>query len=219
MYYTILNIHGVGPVPRSIDAGERACWLDEHDFYALLDVVKDHSQVRLTVDDGNLSDYQIILPALIQRGLTATFFICSGRLDQPTFLGRSHVREIRSRGMGIGSHGVTHRSWRHLMPFQLGTELEESRRVLEQVCTAPVDSAACPFGDYDRQVLKALREANYRVVYTSDGGDANETHWLQSRTTVTRTMTLDHIQRLVCCGSGMWRQTWTLASQIVKRSR
>ena len=130
----ILNFHGVGPVSRRIDSGEFECWLDQDCFYDILDQVKGQSHVLLTFDDGNASDFEIALPALLQRGLRATFFVCSGRLDQPTFLSRAQIREIQSRGMQIGSHGIAHRSWRHLDQTRLHEEIEGSRRALEAVC-------------------------------------------------------------------------------------
>lgn len=219
MSLIILNFHGVGPVSRSIDEGERNCWLDQNSFEAVLDMVHDHPHVRLTVDDGNSSDFEIVLPALLRRGLQATFFICSGRLDQPTFLSRDQVRELRTRGMGIGSHGVAHLSWRHLSPARLCDELEGSRRVLENVCGLPINTAACPFGDYDRTVLNGLRRAGYRRVYTSDGGVASETHWLQARTTVTRSMTLGNIQRLVRRKTRVWEQLLIDVRKFFKRLR
>jgi peptidoglycan/xylan/chitin deacetylase (PgdA/CDA1 family) len=215
----ILNFHGVGPVPRDMDDGERHCWLDLGFFEAVLDIVRDYPHVRITVDDGNLSDFEVVLPALLHRHLRATFFICSARLNQPLFLSREQVAELLAQGMGIGSHGVEHRSWRHLSDGQLRAELEGSRRVLEAVCGSPVDTAACPFGAYDRRVLKGLRRAGYRTVYTSDGGKAREARWLQARTTVTRRTSLDEIRRLVQEGPGLGRQCMIDLRKLGKRLR
>jgi peptidoglycan/xylan/chitin deacetylase (PgdA/CDA1 family) len=215
----ILNFHGVGPVPRNVDEGERNCWLEQEHFEAMLDLARGQSHVQLTFDDGNASDVEIVLPALLRRGLRARFFICSGRLDEPTFLSRAHVRELWTQGMGIGSHGVNHRSWRHLAPAELCDELEGSRRVLETVSGTAVDAAACPYGAYDRAVLAGLRRAGYLMVYTSDGGAADENHWLQARTTVTRSMTLGTVQRLVQQSSGAWQQSLIDVRKLCKRLR
>lgn len=217
MSLIILNFHGVGLVPRNIDDGERNCWLDQDFFEAVLDSVRNEPNVRFTVDDGNASDVELVLPALLRRGLRATFFICSGRLDQPTFLSRQQVRELLEQGMGIGSHGVVHRSWRQLTFTQLTDELEGSRQVIEELCGRPVDAAACPFGAYDRTVLNGLRRACYRHVFTSDGGTATENHWLQARTTVTRTMALCDIQRLTQHGPGRTGQALISARKFFKR--
>jgi hypothetical protein len=209
MSLVILNFHGVGQVPRNTDDGERNVWLSETYFEAVLDLVCDHSNVRITVDDGNCSDFEIVLPALLRRGLRATFFLCSDRLDQPAFLSRLQVHELQAQGMSIGSHGITHVPWRMLSSDHLQHELVESRRALEAVCGIPVNSAACPFGDYDRRVLNGLRESGYRFVYTSDGGNTKENNWIQSRTTVTSLMSLEEVRQLMQLGASARRQ-WNI---------
>ena len=215
----ILNLHGVGPVPRDLDDGERDCWLDRDFFEAVLELAKGGPHVRLTFDDGNSSDCEIVLPSLLRRGLQAAFFICSGRLDQPTFLSRVQVRELQSRGMRIGSHGAAHLPWRHLPPGRLREEIVDSRRVLEEGCGVAVDTAACPFGSYDHRVLRGLRRAGYRFVCTSDGGASAGGAWLQPRTTVTRSMTLPAVQRLVHEGIGI-REQWAIdVRRLLKRLR
>jgi peptidoglycan/xylan/chitin deacetylase (PgdA/CDA1 family) len=219
MLQLILNFHGVGPLSRDINNDERDCWLDRDFFEAVLDLVSRCPAVKLTVDDGNSSDCEIVLPSLLQRGLKAAFFICSARLDQPTFLNRTQVGEMQSQGMRIGSHGAAHRSWRNLSPDRLREEIVDSRRVLEGVCGAAVDIAACPFGSYDRRVLHRLRQAGYRSVYTSDGGASVEGAWLQPRLSVTRSMTLPAIQHLLHEGIGIWEQHAINVRGLLKRLR
>ena len=88
--------------------------------------------------------------------------------------------------MRIGCHGMRHRAWRGLAERDLHEELVEARQVLETIIERPVAEAACPFGSYDRRVLRALDRAGYRRVYTSDGGVARADAWLQARTTIDR---------------------------------
>lgn len=215
----ILNFHGVGPVTRPMDDGEYQCWLDQDFFDAVLDLVRDHSHVRLTVDDGNRSDLTNILPSLVKRQLNAVFFVCSGRIGQEGFLDGKNLREMLDSGMAIGSHGVEHLPWRTLGDEQLRDELQHSKRVLEASCGVTIDEAACPFGSYDRRVLAALRGAGYRRVYTSDGGFSQSSQWIVPRTTVTRGMSLDDVRTLLVEGPGFLKQ-WTIrAKSLVKSLR
>lgn len=215
----ILNFHGVGPVTRAIDEGERNCWLDQDTFDAVVDLVAGKSHVRLTVDDGNASDHEFILPSLLSRKLTAEFFVCSKRLGQSTFLNDVQVRDLAAKGMTIGSHGAVHRAWRHLTPSELKDEIEGSKVVLETVCKSSIKSAACPFGAYDRTVLAELKRAGYQTVYTSDGGDARRDAWLQARTTITRSMSLNGVRKLIEAGPGFLRQTSITVKSALKRWR
>jgi peptidoglycan/xylan/chitin deacetylase (PgdA/CDA1 family) len=182
---------------RRIDPGEADCWLDADDFESILDQVKGNEQFLITFDDGNSSDFEIALPALLRRNMKAVFFVCSGRIGLPTFLNQNQIRELDANGMTIGSHGALHRPWRPLAQAELQHEITDSRRVLEDMLSKNVVSAACPFGDYDRRVLKVLRNAGYSTVYTSDGGECRAQQWLKPRTTIRRSYPPDRLKRIL----------------------
>jgi peptidoglycan/xylan/chitin deacetylase (PgdA/CDA1 family) len=182
----ILTFHGIGEPERRLDPGEEQVWLGSERFASVLDSVAGRTDVRITFDDGNASDVVHALPALRTRGLRATFFVVAGRLGAPGFLDAGDVRALAAEGMAIGCHGMRHRPWRHLDEPHLHEELIEARRLLEEVVGRPVTEAACPYGSYDRRVLRALRRCGYRRVYTSDRGTARYDDWLQARNTVRR---------------------------------
>jgi peptidoglycan/xylan/chitin deacetylase (PgdA/CDA1 family) len=179
-----LTFHGIGATERRLNPGEDDVWLDPDRFESVLDSVAGASDVRITFDDGNASDVEHALPALRRRGLTATFFVVAGRLGTPGFLDEGGVQALAAEGMAIGCHGMRHRPWRRLDEHTLREELVDARRLLEGVIERPVTEAACPFGSYDRRVLRSLRRCGYRRVYTSDRGTAQSDHWLQARNTV-----------------------------------
>ena len=49
---------------------------------------------------------------------------------------------------------MLHRPWRELGDSALHEELVDAKRILEDVVGRPVTEAACPFGSYDRRVLR-----------------------------------------------------------------
>jgi peptidoglycan/xylan/chitin deacetylase (PgdA/CDA1 family) len=179
-----LTFHGIGEARRPLDPGEDLLWLGVDQFESALDEIVGRSDVQITFDDGNASDFEHALPQLRRRGLTATFFVVAGRLGVPGFLDESGVRALADAGMGIGCHGMRHRSWRRLEEQALWEELVDARRLLEQVVERPVAEAACPFGSYDRRVLRSLRRCGYRRIYTSDRGTARSDDWVQARNSV-----------------------------------
>jgi peptidoglycan/xylan/chitin deacetylase (PgdA/CDA1 family) len=176
-----LTFHGIGQPQRPLDAGESDVWVSRDQFLALLDSAAGAEGVRITFDDGNASDLEHALPALRERGLKGTFFVVAGRLGEPAFLDEAGVRELAAAGMEIGCHGMRHRPWRGLRADALREELFEAKGILEAVLERPVTKAACPFGSYDRRVLRTLRSTGYRRVYTSDRGTANPGDFLQPR--------------------------------------
>jgi peptidoglycan/xylan/chitin deacetylase (PgdA/CDA1 family) len=192
-----LTFHGIGAAGRHVAAGEADVWVSRESCLALLDAAAERGDVRLTFDDGNASDVEHALPALRERGLSATFFVVAGRLGTPGYLDEAGVRELAAAGMGVGCHGMRHRPWRRLDEATLREELVEAKQRLEAIVERPVTQAACPFGAYDRRTLHALRRHGYREVYTSDRGTARPDGWLRPRNTVRDHDGPDLLQRIV----------------------
>jgi peptidoglycan/xylan/chitin deacetylase (PgdA/CDA1 family) len=214
-----LTFHGVGGVDRALDPGEADVWVSRERFLAVLDAAEGRDDVRITFDDGNASDLELALPALQARGLSATFFVVAGRLGTDGFLDADGVRELQAAGMTIGSHGMRHRPWRELDDRALHEELVESKRMLEAVVDGPVAEAACPFGSYDRRVLRLLRGAGYRRIYTSDRGLARRGEWVQTRNSVHAADGDRLLDEIVAAQRPLHRALRGRAKQLVKRWR
>jgi len=182
----VVNIlfHGIGEPRRPLEPGEAKYWVGVDRFHQLLDEVAGWPSVRISFDDSNSSDLEIGLPALRERGLTATFFVIAGRLGQPGSLTADDVRELRTSGMRVGSHGMWHRPWRRLGREHMHEEFVQAREIISAVVGAEVDEAACPLGRYDRAVLTELRRLRYQRVFTSDQRPASPDAWVQARYSV-----------------------------------
>jgi peptidoglycan/xylan/chitin deacetylase (PgdA/CDA1 family) len=180
----ILHFHGLGPTPDWVHSEERVYWCKEDRFKSILDSICVLSQVvpiQLTFDDGNISDALIALPALVDRGQVASFFVCAGRIGLPGYLGGSALNEIVSGGMEIGSHGWGHVDWRRVDDKALDLEIDGARKKIADILGRDIDKVAVPFGSYDRRVLHRLRRSEIKAVFTSDGGRAPLTGWILPR--------------------------------------
>lgn len=182
----VLNLcfHGIGTPRRTLEPDEENFWVEPGQFESLLDVAARYPWVNLTFDDGNASDVELALPVLRRRNLTAEFFVISGRLGQPGSLAAAGVRDLVRTGMTVGSHGMWHRPWRAMRARELHDELTGAQEAIAEASGQPVHHLSCPFGSYDRTVLKAIRQRGFTRVYTVDGGGATRDAWLQSRYTV-----------------------------------
>ena len=214
-----LTFHGIGDPPGRLEAAEEAVWLSHEEFLGILDSIAERDDIHLTFDDGNASDVEYALPALLERGLRADFFVVAGRLGQPGYVDEAGVRALSSAGMTIGSHGMRHRPWRSLDDHLLREELVEARETLERVVGAPVVSAACPFGSYDRRALRSLQRLRYQTVYTSDRGTAAPDAWLQARTTLGSGAGSDLEERLASSEIPWYRGLPRRAKLVAKRWR
>lgn len=181
-----LGFHGIGrPIGRDFGRGERDYWIGREVLLGALDACVGRTDVSLSFDDGNFSDADVVLPALLERGLTATFFIVPSWLGETGFMSRRDLRELAQAGMAFGNHGLAHHEWTALAPDKLEYEVSQGRRLIEELTGTEVDTLAIPYGSYDDRVLETLRRQAYERVYTTDGGLADAEAWLQPRELVT----------------------------------
>lgn len=180
-----ISFHGIGtPDSPEREPDEHRYWVGESAFLRILDLIAEQDNVRISFDDGNASDAAIALPALQDRGLTADFFPIADRLGTPGNLDDDTVRALAAAGMTVGTHGAAHRPWTKVPPEDRAGELKDARARIAEAAGKPVETAACPFGAYDRKVLHALRAAGYSTVFTSDARPARNGNWLQPRYSV-----------------------------------
>jgi peptidoglycan/xylan/chitin deacetylase (PgdA/CDA1 family) len=214
-----LTFHGIGEPGDHLDPAEKAVWVSGDRLHCVLDSVAGRSDVRITFDDGNASDIEHAMPALRERGLTASFFVVAGRVGQPGFLDADAVRALSAEGMTIGCHGMHHRQWRALDDRALREELMGAKDALEDVVQRPVAEAACPFGSYDRRVLRALKRCGYRTVFTSDRGTARAGAWIQARNTVSSKDGAGVVERIVSSERPPYRSLARRTGRVMKRWR
>lgn len=194
-----LNFHGIGEPGRELEPGEERFWITPENFHRILDVALAHRRyVEFTFDDGNESDHSIGLPALLERRAHARFFIITDRIDTPGLLSSAQILELAQAGMGLGTHGASHRPWTELARIgELRCELLTSTGALQQIVGRPTRHAAFPQGMYDRAVLSELRAHDFLRVYSVDEGWARAGSWMRTRYSVIRTDTAESIRRLL----------------------
>lgn len=179
----VIILHGIGTPQRTLEPGEEAFWVSHSRFCQILDriVAMRQDAPEITFDDGNVSDLEIALPELARRGLKASFFLLMGRLGQPGSLAEADVTVLAEAGHHIGLHGADHVDWRQLDAAARDREFVAARDRLSALAGHPVDQAAAPFGLYDRQTLKDLRQLGFAALYTSDRGLAGTADFIRPR--------------------------------------
>ena len=148
--------HGIGAPSAGLEPAAHEYFVSADLFLAVLDEAAGTPGVQLTFDDGYASDVEVALPALAERGLTATFFPLAGMLGRPGYLDAGGVRELSAAGMTVGSHGMRHRSWR-------GLDAESEARGTHRGPVA--DRRGCPGPGNDRGLpIRQLRSAGARGI-------------------------------------------------------
>lgn len=214
-----LTLHGVGKPGGPLEPEEACVWISKDSLEAILDELRRFNLFTLTVDDGNESDVKTVMPALLRKEMRAIFFIPAGKLGQQGYLGRKDVQSLVQEGMEVGTHGMFHRDWRRLNDHELGIEINESKKILEDITGQAVPKAACPFGSYDHRVLRHLRAAKFQRVYTSDGGRAQSNWWLQPRNSLHASDNPDTLRVIMAQPNSMSERLILSVKRLVKRWR
>jgi peptidoglycan/xylan/chitin deacetylase (PgdA/CDA1 family) len=214
-----ISFHAIGRPATDLTEAERPYAVTRDAFLMLLDEFVAHPEVELSFDDGFASDVETALPALVERGLSATFFPVAARLSRPGFVDLAGLRSLSTAGMRIGLHGMHHRSWRGLDSEARHEELVVARSLIAEAAGTEVVSASCPFGSYDRQVLRTLREYGYQRVFTSDRRRARAGAWLQPRYAMMAHDTVQTVRNHVLASRPLRERTRRAATAKVKAWR
>ena len=125
--------------------------------------------IVLTFDDGHESNSSLALPILQECGFKAKFFITTGWIGTPNFMNKEQIRGLHRAGMGIGSHGVTHRFLSDLPEAEVRAELIDSKTVLEGACYINVVSR------WPYEPTHAECGTNERLIYLYFSASASST--------------------------------------------
>ena len=139
--------------------------------------------VLLTFDDAYADFDEAAWPALERNGFSAHVFVVTGHAgghaawDAPfgpaaPLMRADRIRALADRGVGFGSHLVSHRAADTMGSAALRTELRESRAWLEDLLGKPVRSIALPYGVSSRRVEALAREEGYTHLFLAGGGAA-----------------------------------------------
>jgi len=155
-------------------------------------------RLAITFDDGYLDNYEFAAPELERRGMTASFFVCSGFIGtqrvpvwdaergiRSRWMTWDMVRDLHRRGFEIGVHTARHVDLGQIAQDEARDEIEESRQEIEQNLGAPATLFCYPFGrrwhlhEANRQVVKSMGFACCMGSYGGTIGRGDDPHRLQ----------------------------------------
>lgn len=133
--------------------------------------------VILTFDDGYLDNYKSAYLPLLEREMTATWFIVSNLIGkqadwlkstsaETAMLDKNQLIEIAQSGMEIGSHTLSHANLTKISFDSQKNEILDSKKQLEDLLSLSVKSFAYPYGQYDNSSLEYVQQAGYQFACT-----------------------------------------------------
>jgi peptidoglycan/xylan/chitin deacetylase (PgdA/CDA1 family) len=128
--------------------------------------------VVITFDDGYRDTYENAFPLLLEREMTAVFFVVTDFIDKglPEYLTWDMAREMLSAGMSIESHGRNHVSLKNKDTDYLVWQALGSMETIEYELGVRPRFVSYPAGEYDQSTIDIFQSANYWAGLTTAQG-------------------------------------------------
>ena len=126
--------------------------------------------IVITFDDGYTDNYIHAFPILKELGMKATVFMISSQINSGYYMSAEQLKEMSDYGIDIESPTDTHAYLDTLSYDEQLKEMTESKRKLEEVLGKDVTSIAYPFGNYNKDTVKASEAAGYTLGFTTNKG-------------------------------------------------
>lgn len=156
--------------------------------------------VILTFDDGYQTFYDNAFPILQKYHMKAVSFVITGVLTNAAYMTWDEVTKIDKSGLvQFAAHTRQHPSLVYLSPSSLLDEIKGSKDDLEAHLHKPIRWFAYPYGSYNDQVVKVVKDAGFvGAVSTIYGAvQSGDKIYLLPRIMVDGRFTLDNVvQRL-----------------------
>lgn len=147
---------------------------------------KKERYVILTFDDGYMDNYTILLPLLKKYEFKATIYpvvnlkrnvwdIEKGEVSLE-LMGKEEFKELDRSGLvEFGGHTLTHCNLLEVDEETVIREINESKKILEEILEKEIISFAYPYGFFNEEIEKVVKNAGYIYgIATATGPDIIE---------------------------------------------
>lgn len=127
--------------------------------------------ILLTFDDGHWDLDTVILPLLKKYHVKATAYIISGFIDKQDFLTSEQLQDVINSGLvDVGAHTIHHIALKgKLLPI-VTTEVDDSKKMLEETYHIHVVSFAYPDGSFDLQAANVVKDGGFTTAVSTIPG-------------------------------------------------
>ncbi|MGW8250558.1 MAG: polysaccharide deacetylase family protein [Anaerolineales bacterium] len=118
--------------------------------------------VVVTFDDGYRDVYEHAYPVMQRNNFVGTVYIITDQLGTRNYMNMEMLRSLADSGWEIGSHTQSHANLRQ-PGVKLVSEIEESRRLLEEHLHTPVVTFSYPYGLTSQYIRRLVEQAGYHA--------------------------------------------------------
>jgi len=142
--------------------------------------------IIISFDDGYRDNFLNAFPVLKEFGFTATVFICPGIIGKDKkmawckdlnierdMLNEQEIKEMANYGITFGSHTVNHPYLTQIDHKEAEKEIQDSRKMVSDLIGMPIDTFCYPYGDYNKEIKKLVKESGFDMAFTTNPGINN----------------------------------------------
>lgn len=140
--------------------------------------------VLVTIDDGHWDVITDIVPILEKYHVKATVYVIPDFLNGSDFLSDKQLKEVIESGLvEVGAHTMHHIYLKGENQQKVKEEVLQSKQYLEKKYHLEVTSFAYPYGAFDLQAEKAVKDAGFETAMSTVPGimQANENRYFLYR--------------------------------------
>ena len=130
--------------------------------------------VILTFDDATLSEFTEALPKLNKDKIKAVFFVMTVVLNHPNYMSFQQVRTLADQGHIIGCHTWDHHAVTSYKEEDWKIQVEYPKNQLEKITGKPVEYFAYPYGAWNAQAIRVLKNNNFLGAFQLTGKQDKE---------------------------------------------
>lgn len=136
--------------------------------------------LNISFDDGYQHLHTYLPPLLERLDFRPIIFVPTDLIGQPNrwdysyrlapdpHLDETSIKELAALGVKFGSHAGSHRDLTSCNDSKLKSELEDSRKRLQDLTGQPINEISYPFGRVNQRVLEAAAKAGYTRGFTME---------------------------------------------------
>lgn len=126
-------------------------------------------QLAISFDDGHKSDVSNA-EILIQKRMSAFFFVSTAMIDKTGYLSRDDIRNLDKIGMVVGSHSHDHIDLTSVPLSEAKRQLSLSTQCLADILGHAIECVAFPGGAYNSAVVAAAVDTGFKYCLTTEWG-------------------------------------------------